>query len=128
LKVELAEEQYAVCPADLPVDIADSLARLAAAVFRVTGCTDVARIDFRLDEDDSNTPLILEVNPLPGLNKKYSDLCLEAYAAGMSFEDLIGRIVDAAAARYQLRDRVPGNGRGRRRRAAAAERSTSASR
>ena len=38
---------------------------LAAAVFRVIGCLDVSRIDFRLDENDSYKPYVLEINPLP---------------------------------------------------------------
>ena len=102
MKVELAEDHYAVCPANLSTEAADRLARLAAAVFRVIGCTDVGRVDFRLDEHNREEPLILEVNPLPGLNPKYSDLCIEAYASGMSYEDLIDSILSAAVARYNL--------------------------
>jgi D-alanine-D-alanine ligase len=78
----------------------DELCRLTAAVFRVTGSRDVARVDFRIDED--NNPYILEVNPLPGLNPKYSDLCIEAFAAGWSYEKLINTIVELAAARYHI--------------------------
>jgi D-alanine-D-alanine ligase len=69
-------------------------------VFRVTACKDVARVDFRLDEDNGNKPYILEVNPLPGLNPGYSDLCLEAQAFGWSYEKLINTIVDVAVQRY----------------------------
>ncbi len=47
--------------------LAAELNWLTAAVFRVTGCRDVARVDFRLDADDGDKPYILEVNPLPGL-------------------------------------------------------------
>jgi len=52
----------------LEPELEDRLYRLAAAVFRVTGCKDVARVDFRLDTTRNNQPYILEVNPLPGLN------------------------------------------------------------
>jgi len=72
---------------------------LAAAVFRVTGCADVARVDFRLDADESNTPLILEVNPLPGLYPGLSDLVIEADAAGMPYNDLINAILNVAYVR-----------------------------
>ena len=56
------------------------LNRLTVAAFRVTGCADVGRVDFRLDADDGDKPYILEVNPLPGLYPGLSDLVLEADA------------------------------------------------
>jgi D-alanine-D-alanine ligase len=102
IKVELSETFYYLCPAPLTGDMVDQLNLLAAAVFRVTGCRDVARVDFRLDEENGNYPYILEVNPLPGLNPGYSDLCIEAQAAGWSYERLINTIVDLAARRQGL--------------------------
>ena len=75
---------------------------LTAAVFRVAGCADVARVDFRLDADDGDRPYILEVNPLPGLYPGLSDLVLEADALGMPYASLINAILDAARARYNL--------------------------
>jgi D-alanine-D-alanine ligase len=67
-------------------------------------CLDVARVDFRLDANDGNKPYILEVNPLPGLNPDYSDLCIEATADGWRYEQLINRILDDAIERYQIKD------------------------
>jgi D-alanine-D-alanine ligase len=55
-------------------------------------------VDFRLGEGDGQ-PYILEINPLPGLNPRYSDLCVEAYAAGWSYERLLNTIVELALAR-----------------------------
>jgi D-alanine-D-alanine ligase len=68
----------------------------------VTGCLDVARVDFRLDANDDFKPYILEINPLPGLNPGYSDLCIEAMAGGWQYEQLVNRILDEAIARYGL--------------------------
>ena len=102
IKVELVDDFYYLCPAPLEPAMVAQLNLLTAAVFRVLGCTDVARVDFRLDEDNDNTPYILEINPLPGLNPGYSDICIEAAALGWSYEQLIGRIVDLAAERYGL--------------------------
>lgn len=102
IKVELVHDFHYTCPAKIEPEIVDELNRLAAATFRVTGCLDVARVDFRLDESDDNKPYILEINPLPGLNPEYSDLCIEAYAAGMSYDELIRDIVDLAAKRQGL--------------------------
>jgi D-alanine-D-alanine ligase len=62
----------------------------------------VARVDFRLDASDDDRPYILEVNPLPGLNPGYSDLCIEAAADGWSYEELINEILDLAIERYDL--------------------------
>jgi len=103
IKVELAHDFHYVCPAQIDRGLEDLLNRYAAAVFRVTGAYDVSRVDFRIDETD-NTPYILEINPLPGLNPEYSDLCIEARAAGWSYTELIGAIVDAAFSRLGMQD------------------------
>jgi D-alanine-D-alanine ligase len=102
IKVEMVHEFHYLCPAPLDEEKRQELSWLAAATFRVTGCLDVARVDFRLDANDGDKPYILEVNPLPGLNPGYSDLCIEATADGWSYEELINEILDLAADRYGL--------------------------
>lgn len=102
MKVEMAEDFRYLCPAPLDDALVADLQLLAAAVFRVTGCKDVARVDFRLDEENGNKPYILEVNPLPGLNPGYSDLCIQARAAGWTYEQLVNQILDLAVARQSL--------------------------
>ncbi len=103
MKVELAEQSRDYLrPAHVEADLLETLYRLTAAVFRVTGCKDVARVDFRLDEADGGQPYILEINPLPGLNPYYSDLCIQADAAGWGYERLINAIADVAAIRHGL--------------------------
>ncbi len=102
VKVELADTFHYLCPAPLEPELLERLNGLTAAVFRVLGCKDVARVDFRLDASANNDPYILEINPLPGLNPGYSDICIEAAALGWTYEQLIGKIVDLAAERYSL--------------------------
>ena len=102
IKVDLAHEFHYLCPAPLSGDQVEELNWLTAATFRVTGCLDVARVDFRLDADDRHKPYILEVNPLPGLNPRYSDLCIEAVADGWRYEELVNRILEEAIERYGL--------------------------
>ena len=102
MKVEMAHEFHYLCPAPLSDEQVEELNWLTAATFRVTDCLDVARVDFRLDASDGDKPYILEVNPLPGLNPGYSDLCLEAAAAGWDYEELVNRILEEAAERYGL--------------------------
>lgn len=102
IKTELAHDFHYFCPAPLTAEQIEDLNWLTAATFRVTGCLDVARVDFRFDANDNNKPYILEINPLPGLNPDYSDLCIEAKAAGWTYEKLVNQILDEAAARYGL--------------------------
>jgi D-alanine-D-alanine ligase len=107
IKVELAHDFHYICPAHLPETLVNDLNWLAASTFRVMGCVDVARVDFRLDANDNNKPYILEINPLPGLNAGYSDLCVEAEAGGWSYDQLINTILDQAIQRYQLNNLDP---------------------
>ncbi len=102
IKTELADDFYYLCPAPLSDEQIDELNWLTAATFRVTGCQDVARVDFRLDANDNNKPYILEINPLPGLNPGYSDLCIEAQADGWEYKELVNRILDEAIERVGL--------------------------
>ena len=102
IKTELAHDFHYFCPAPLTQEQLEDLNWLTAATFRVTGCLDVARVDFRFDASDNNKPYILEINPLPGLNPDYSDLCIEAKAAGWTYEQLVNQILDEAADRYGL--------------------------
>ncbi len=102
IKVEMAHDFHCLCPAPLNDELVEELRWWTAATFRVTGCLDVARVDFRLDASDGDKPYILEVNPLPGLNPGYSDLCIEAAADGWTYEELINEILNLAAERYGL--------------------------
>lgn len=106
MKTEWATDFHYLCPAPLSPELVNQLNWLTAATFRVTGCVDVARVDFRLDAADHNRPYILEINPLPGLYPGLSDLVLEAAADGMSYDALINAILDAAVARYGLQPRA----------------------
>ncbi len=103
LKVALAEELDYLCPAPIDDDAVDELNWLAAAVFRVMGALDVARVDFRLDASDNWKPYILEINPLPGLSPGISDLVIAAKADSISHADLVNMILDAGLKRYGLK-------------------------
>ncbi|HEY7311045.1 MAG TPA: ATP-grasp domain-containing protein [Gemmataceae bacterium] len=83
----------------VPADQLEVVAEAALKVYRVLGCRDVSRIDFRLHEGQ---PYFLEVNPLPGLNPESSDLVILARLAGWSFERLIESILQAALDRCSL--------------------------
>lgn len=102
IKTELVHDFYWTCPAPLEAKLREELNWLAAATFRITGCQDVARVDFRLNKEEDDQPMILEINPLPGLNPEYSDLCIEARAAGWTYDQLVNRILDEAVEREGL--------------------------
>ncbi len=73
---------------------------IALGAYRALSCCDAARVDLRCDEDGE--PCFLEVNPLPGLHPVRSDLPILSGLAGVSYGDLLGEIVKAAAHRWSL--------------------------
>jgi D-alanine-D-alanine ligase len=79
-----------VCPAELPGDLTDRAQDLALRTYELLGCEAFARVDLMLDAGDELT--VLEANPIPGLTET-SLLPQAAEAAGISFDDLVGRIV-----------------------------------
>ena len=106
IKVELAELYRGYCPAPIPAAVAAEVRRLTVETFRVCGCLDVARVDFRLDTANNLQPMILEINGLPGLAYN-SDLTLCAEADGWSHRQLLQAIFNAAAERYGLAGSLP---------------------
>jgi D-alanine-D-alanine ligase len=88
------------CPARLEPAAAVELEQTARAIYRILGCRDLARIDFRM------TPAgelhFIEINPLPGLAPGYSDFPMIAEYCGMAYEPLIQSILAAALQRYHL--------------------------
>jgi len=92
-----------VCPARIPPGLSEEIRRRALESFRLFGCRDMARVDFRVD--GRGRPWVIEVNPLPGLTPGYSDLVLNAAAAGVAYDELIGRILAGGLRRLALTER-----------------------
>jgi D-alanine-D-alanine ligase len=88
------------CPAELEPEFAKKLQYLAWRAHILLGALDVSRTDIRLDAE--GTPRLMEINTLPGLTPDYSDLCLQASAEGISYNDLILEILYLAATRWGL--------------------------
>ena len=86
-------------------ELAMRAADLALRAYQCMGCRDVGRIDVRCDviDPDLARPCIMELNPLPGLKLGYSSLVEGARDAGVSYETLIGQIMDCALKRLGLR-------------------------
>ncbi|MEA2333981.1 MAG: D-alanine-D-alanine ligase [Solirubrobacteraceae bacterium] len=83
-----------VCPAELPDDTTARAQELALDVYRLLGCRGVARVDLMLD-DASSELWVLEANVIPGMTET-SLLPQAADAAGISFDELIARLLDSA--------------------------------
>lgn len=90
------------CPARIDKDTERKVKEVALKTHHAIGCFDISRTDIRLSSD--NTPYVLEINPLPGLDPKESNFPIMAYATGMKYEDLIETIVLSALRRKEQID------------------------
>jgi D-alanine-D-alanine ligase len=82
-----------VCPAQLADGLTGLAQDLAVQTYRLFGCSAFARVDLMLDQAGDLT--VLEANPIPGLTET-SLLPQAAEAAGISFDELVGRILELA--------------------------------
>ncbi len=89
-----------LCPADIPPELETEMKQLTVAAFESLGALDVSRVDLRLGND--GRPYLVEINTLPGLNPKVSDMCISARADGIPYADLINEILNLAAERSGL--------------------------
>ena len=81
-----------LCPAPLPAALTQQLGQYATRAVKACGVRGYARVDFLLTE---HGPSVLEVNTLPGMTN-LSDLPAMAKAGGMSFDQLVLKIVASA--------------------------------
>jgi D-alanine--(R)-lactate ligase len=92
-----SDNSVAIVPADIPDESRELVRDTAMSVYRALGCTGLARVDLFLTPD--GTVVLNEVNTLPGLTS-YSRYPRMMAAAGMSFGDLLDRVVSLALARH----------------------------
>lgn len=92
-----------ICPAPIPDDLTRTIQTMALTAHTILGCEGYSRADFIVP--DQGAPVLLEVNTLPGMTPT-SLLPQEAAAVGLSFEQLIQRLIDLGIAR-QKRGRHP---------------------
>ncbi len=83
--------------ARLKASLLQEVKGIAERSFIALGLRDYARADFRLDENDR--PYIIEINSLPGLEPRYSDLPKAAELSGIPYSTLLRIIVESALAR-----------------------------
>ncbi|MBF0284811.1 MAG: D-alanine--D-alanine ligase [Magnetococcales bacterium] len=86
--------QYLCPPPDLSTTAVDRAVETGLAAYRLAGCRGLARVDMIVDDRDQ--PWVLELNTIPGMTE-LSLAPQAARAAGMSFDDLVERILNGAA-------------------------------
>jgi len=91
------------CPADIDEALRLKIEKVSKNAFMALGCRDWCRIDVRLDE--AGEPHILELNPLPGIIPDPNiNSCFPkaARAAGLSYDELLLSVINAASERLGL--------------------------
>jgi D-alanine-D-alanine ligase len=85
-----------VCPADIPEDVREGAMAMALKAHLVLGCKGTSRSDFRWDDEQGVDGLyLLEVNTQPGMTP-LSLVPEQARYRGMSYPELVQRIVEEA--------------------------------
>lgn len=87
-----------ICPAEIGEAATRLVQDYAKRIYRRIGCEGVARADFIIGEDQ--VPYFLEINTLPGMTAT-SLVPKSAAATGMSFEDLVEKILATARVKIQ---------------------------
>lgn len=81
-----------ICPAEIDEKLTRLVQKLSIEVFKAIGGRGYSRVDFMIRDSQ---PYILEINTLPGLTPN-SLLPKEARAAGMSYPQMLDRIIELA--------------------------------
>jgi D-alanine-D-alanine ligase len=86
-------------PAELPDEKREAIRQLALRAYRAIDCTGLARVDFFVKKADGSV-LVNEINTMPGFTpySMYANLWKHS---GLSYSDLVNRLVELALDRYQ---------------------------
>ena len=90
-----ADDTRYLCPCGLPEAREAELRDLVRRAFAAVGCAGWGRVDLLVDAQDQ--PWLLEVNTVPGMTD-HSLVPMAARVAGLSFEDLVWRILETSLA------------------------------
>lgn len=103
----LTTEVEYVCPSKIPDELELRMRQLAVRAYRSVDCLDFGRVDFRVDS--RGEPFVLEVNPLPSLSVE-DVFPMAAKVDGLSYEELVVKIIDFGLSRYRDRVKAPVKG------------------
>ena len=98
------DRSQAVIPAPIPEDVTRQAQEMAVKAFKAVDCCGMARVDFLLDRDTGQLYLN-ELNTIPGFTQisMYPKLWL---ASGLTYPELVDRLIDLALQRKAERDRT----------------------
>lgn len=91
------------CPAKVDAQLEKKIKDAALRTYKTLRCKDWSRVDIRLDADGE--PNVIEINPLPGVLPDPNDnSCFPkaARAKGISYEQMINKVLNAALTRHNL--------------------------
>ncbi|MBI2107107.1 ATP-grasp domain-containing protein [Candidatus Woesearchaeota archaeon] len=94
-----SQEKVSVCPAQIPKELANKLNEIVLRTYDALNCKDFCRIDMIYR---NGVPYILELNPTPGIDPSYW-FPRSAYAAGMTYSELLDKIIHSAIKRYGIK-------------------------
>lgn len=86
-----------ICPANIDEGLKNQLEEIAKKCFKIFGCSGYIRLDIRYDEKEKKI-YVLEINPNPDISEE-GGLAREAKMGGLSYKDLILKIIDLALKR-----------------------------
>ena len=87
-------------PADIPQNLSVSIQEVSKKIFRILGCSGVARIDYIVPEAKRDF-YVNEINPIPG---SYAYYLWEA--SGISFTELLDEVITIAQENFEERNRI----------------------
>lgn len=96
------DDGYGFAPPPTSIDVPRVL-RAAEETARALGLRDYGRVDFRVAED--GTPWVMEANTLPHVQRHSSFFAL-AKERGLKYHEMLGELVEIAAARAGTRSRA----------------------
>ena len=93
----VSDHEIATVPAALPESVTEEIRALSLHAYRVIGGYGLARVDF-LYEEQTGRLYVLEINTMPGFTAR-SVYARGWAASGLSYPDLLARLIDLALAR-----------------------------
>ena len=101
----LSDSSIPIIPAKLNKKVSEQVRAMALAAFRACDCAGLARVDFLLEAGDAGRLYLNEINTMPGFTaiSMYPKLWA---ASGISYRDLISRLIGLAVERKAEQERT----------------------
>ncbi|NLC26837.1 MAG: hypothetical protein GX777_09505 [Fastidiosipila sp.] len=90
-----------ICPAKISPKLNDEIAATALQAYKALQCSELARVDIKLDENGKAN--VIEINTMPALEPGYAHYPLMAEQGGYSLSDLVETLVTEALEDWQLK-------------------------